>query len=41
MKTGESLHLLDEENKKHYTEWFQEIMQENKEKSTIEISNDI
>ena len=41
MKTGEKLHLLGEENKKHYREWFQEIWQENKEQNSIEINNDI
>lgn len=41
MKTGEKLHLLDEENKKHYTEWFQEVMKENEAKDTIEINNDM
>lgn len=41
MKTGESLNLLDEEKKKQYTDWFQEISQENKEKDIGEISNDI
>lgn len=41
MKTGEKLHLLDEKTKNHYTEWFQEIMQENESKDTIEINNDI
>ncbi len=41
MKIGEKLHLLDEENKKHYMNWFQEIIQENKEKDTIDVSNDI
>lgn len=39
MKTGENLNLLNEENKKRYTEWFKEIIEENKE--NIEISNDI
>ncbi len=41
MKIGEKLHLLDEENKKHYMNWFQEIIQENKEKDTIDVSIDI
>ena len=41
MKTGEKLQLLDEENKKHYTEWFQEVMKENEAKDTIEINNDM
>ena len=29
MRTGEKLHLLDAENKKHYAEWFQEVIKEN------------
>lgn len=41
MKIGKKLHLLDEENKKHYTEWFQEIMNENESKDTIEVSQDM
>lgn len=41
MKTGEKLHLLNEENKKHYAEWFQEVIKENESKDTIEINNDM
>lgn len=41
IKTGENLKLLDEEKKKNYAKWFQEIMTENKDKNTIEIDNDI
>lgn len=41
MKIGEKLHLLNEENKKHYTYWFQEIMQEYETKNTIEINDEI
>ena len=41
MKTGEKLQLLNEENKKHYTEWFQEIIKENESKDTIEMNNDM
>lgn len=41
MKTGEKLQLLNEENKKHYTEWFQEIIKENESKDIIEMNNDM
>lgn len=41
MRTGEKLHLLDAENKKHYAEWFQEVIKENESKDTIEINNDM
>ena len=41
MRTGEKLHLLDEDNKKHYTEWFQEIIKGNESKNTIEMNNDM
>ena len=41
MKLGEKLNLLNEEYKKNYTEWFQEIIQEYKTKDTIDINNDI
>lgn len=42
MKTGEKLHLLNEENKKYYyAEWFQEVIKENESKDTIEINNDM
>lgn len=41
MKLGEKLNLLNEEYKKNYTDWFQEIMQEYKIKDTIEINNDM
>ena len=32
---------LNEENKKHYAEWFQEVIKENESKDTIEINNDM
>ena len=35
------LNLLNEENKKHYAEWFQEVIKENESKDTIEINNDM
>ena len=41
IKTGERLELLDEENKKYYTEWFREVMNENKDKDSLEINNEI
>ena len=41
MKTGEKLHLLNEENKKNYAEWIQEVIKENESKDTIEINNDM
>lgn len=41
MEIGEKLKLLDGEKRKQYVEWFQEVIQENKEKGTIEIDKDI
>ncbi len=41
IKTGESLKILDEETKEIYSNWFQEIIQENIKKNDIEINNDI
>lgn len=41
IRTGENLKLLDEEKKKQYTDWFQEITKENINKEDNEISNDI
>ena len=41
IKTGEDLKLLDKESKRHYEDWFQGIIKENKVKDTIEINNDI
>lgn len=41
IKIGENLKLLDEEKRKHYTDWFQEIVQENKAKDNIETEKDI
>ena len=38
MRTGEKLKLIDELNRQHYENWFQEITQE---KDSIEIDNDI
>lgn len=41
IKTGEDLKLLDKESKRHYEDWFQGIIKENKVKDTMEINNDI
>lgn len=41
IKAGEALKLLNEESKKHYTDWFQQIIKENKVKDVIEIDNAI
>lgn len=41
IKTGENLKLLDEEKKKHYMNWFQEITKENTKEDELEINNDI
>lgn len=41
IKIGEKLHLLDDENKTIYEDWFKEIVQENENKESLEINNDI
>lgn len=41
MQIGEKLNLLNQENKKYYTDWFQEIVQEYEIKANIEMNNDM
>ena len=41
MKIGEKLYLLNEENKKHYEYWFQDIIEKYESKDNIEMNNDI
>ena len=41
IKTGEKLNLLDEETKKNYTAWFQEITKDKTIEDDFEINNDI
>ena len=41
IKIGENLKLLDDETKKHYTNWFQEIVKDKLKEDNVEINKDI